>query len=967
MVNCDYSSSFVNTTTPINQVGDWEQDCKTLLSDRAPIGIKLLNQLQLDLFLKECFLEDAGVAEGYTVGQHTRMVLEVAEKYKGTFQNAVEKSVTWNEFLLFLCLHDIGKGRAASEHDSNTFRSSLTFKEAELAHTQQILVGTMTRLGIDAAKIQIFSAMLMYDTQGLYLKGDINIHEAFDNILEMLKAANMEGQALQFYELFAAFHMVDAASYPCVFGAVFDVRGGELVLQEAQNTKAEALRSQLENVDKGKDCLRNLIMDIDSKVPFSRVMAQLNKDIPSLSSFLKAELKYLCTVNASEPAQEKRFKETKTQFKKLLRFLAQDEKAYKEYKNLVLADISQGEGKDLIYLFSGLMGSRYQVNENYILIDTYIQFRRQYLCRYSIEKITKLLQGRESHIELLGISLLHGSRSTIWPGLYMTSFQLIPKGRLDRLGVSTMSGELGGGVDYLGINQSNLSGVSLNQAETAIEFGYIENYNIVLDDEIYKLEVFLQDVKDYEERGNTEDVLKNPLQYNRLCDSVRRVGTLAPERLKNLKDNLKEAVQKVRGWIPQPQNAHEEMMIYLSNLEKVIEATFFTPPGVANALKDPYPTLFASTKVYHRPFLRGDGFLERVTKSMKVGEEVDFIFTPQDRILEMEELLSAHKLTSVQVSSIEALEGATALNRVLLPYFFKIAGMKEKEIISNKIQDNLKQFENIHNKVKNKVGESKGKPKDSTEFIGHQICAWKVPSKIFQMTHLTSLTMGFYRNIDLPPEIGTLTALKNLELIAFKSFPYEMKGLTNLETLKLSGVSRQVTEFSVDLSGMTKLNKLSLQDIKLSEDHDFSNLQELKELTLENTKLSKIPESICKLVSLERLDLYKNAISEIPDRFSNLGNLRILVLTDNRMANIPAVFAEMKCLVDVKLMNNLLPEFALEDQCDYDEETSSFIYTEGFKAHLESLFPKELRESQGVRSFRLSNIELSVGRGSKIV
>ena len=156
----------------------------------------------------EFYSKLAGVIEGYTVGQHTEMVLELAQKYRAFFERQISEHMAWEEFLLFLALHDIGKG-VSKEYVSNTSPSA---KELELKASQQILTTVCEKLWIRSCVGNVFQAMLMYDSQGDYLKGDINAETFKDHILNMSAVCNLKPHA--FYQIYSVFHIIDAASYP---------------------------------------------------------------------------------------------------------------------------------------------------------------------------------------------------------------------------------------------------------------------------------------------------------------------------------------------------------------------------------------------------------------------------------------------------------------------------------------------------------------------------------------------------------------------------------------------------------------------------------------------------------------------------------------------------------------------------------------------------------------------------------
>jgi hypothetical protein len=145
---------------------EWQSNIREVLATENASPTSILQVLSQHPFLQECYSKYA--QEGFSVGQHTQRVLELAQKYRACLEKDIAEVVSWDEFLLFLALHDIGKG-IAQENESLAFGTKLSFKEGKLETTQQILTTAMEMLGVPPHKTRLFCEMLRYDTQGLYL------------------------------------------------------------------------------------------------------------------------------------------------------------------------------------------------------------------------------------------------------------------------------------------------------------------------------------------------------------------------------------------------------------------------------------------------------------------------------------------------------------------------------------------------------------------------------------------------------------------------------------------------------------------------------------------------------------------------------------------------------------------------------------------------------------------------------
>lgn len=189
----------------------WRSHVLNIMSNPNFTSTSLLEALSQKESLKTCYSKSAGVYEEYTVGQHTQRVIDIAQKYRHLFVDTIEFLVNWEQFLLFLALHDIGKGISKEEFRAGNSQG-LSAKQLELKYCSEILESTMKDLKVSPPIIKIFNAMLMYDCIGDYLQCDTDLETITSKLLEMALSADCH--PLQFYQLFRIFHLVDAASYP---------------------------------------------------------------------------------------------------------------------------------------------------------------------------------------------------------------------------------------------------------------------------------------------------------------------------------------------------------------------------------------------------------------------------------------------------------------------------------------------------------------------------------------------------------------------------------------------------------------------------------------------------------------------------------------------------------------------------------------------------------------------------------
>jgi hypothetical protein len=186
------------------------QVVKESLSDKNYEPAKLLSNLAKSPFIKKLYNVSSGVKEGYSVGQHTEMVLNQFEKY---FHNKDQvKIISREEFKLVLALHDIGKGLANIEK-GNT--------DEQHEYTKKVLWNTLKSLDMEANKIDLVINLIDQDIVGDFIKESSNAIRTNEKLqdnnkfsLEIKKLAKAIGKdPKDTLLLLKQFYFCDAGSY----------------------------------------------------------------------------------------------------------------------------------------------------------------------------------------------------------------------------------------------------------------------------------------------------------------------------------------------------------------------------------------------------------------------------------------------------------------------------------------------------------------------------------------------------------------------------------------------------------------------------------------------------------------------------------------------------------------------------------------------------------------------------------
>ena len=155
---------------------------------------------------------------------------------------------------------------------------------------------------------------------------------------------------------------------------------------------------------------------------------------------------------------------------------------------------------------------------------------------------------------------------------------------------------------------------------------------------------------------------------------------------------------------------------------------------------------------------------------------------------------------------------------------------------------------------------------------------------------------------EIPPELGNLTYLEELELPRNRlsgEIPPELGNLANLEGLWLN-VNELSGEIPPELGNLVNLKSLALWKNRLSGEipPELGNLANLEELSLSFNELSgEIPPELGNLANLQELSLHTNQLSgEIPPELGNLTNLQELSLDSKFTGCLPTSLSQLPIL-----------------------------------------------------------------------
>ncbi|MFO1440803.1 MAG: hypothetical protein U1F81_20970 [Verrucomicrobiaceae bacterium] len=160
---------------------------------------------------------------------------------------------------------------------------------------------------------------------------------------------------------------------------------------------------------------------------------------------------------------------------------------------------------------------------------------------------------------------------------------------------------------------------------------------------------------------------------------------------------------------------------------------------------------------------------------------------------------------------------------------------------------------------------------------------------------------------EIPPEIGQLTDLKQLNLTgnSLTHLPSEIGHLTALSTLNLT--NNPITCLPPEIGQLTSLSRLELYGGKLTTlPPEIGQLSALTRLGLSGNQLTKLPLEIGLLSALTTLDLSYNSLAELPPQIGQTTDLTTLNLCHNRLKTLPQEIGGLKRLKRLLMENNKL-------------------------------------------------------------
>ncbi|XAR49155.1 hypothetical protein NMG60_11032249 [Bertholletia excelsa] len=187
----------------------------------------------------------------------------------------------------------------------------------------------------------------------------------------------------------------------------------------------------------------------------------------------------------------------------------------------------------------------------------------------------------------------------------------------------------------------------------------------------------------------------------------------------------------------------------------------------------------------------------------------------------------------------------------------------------------------------------------------------KIHDSLGDLTTLTHLNLeGCLNLVEFPNDVSGLKKLEYLNLsgcIKLIALPEDMSGLQSLKDLLVDRTAITMLPDSIFL--LKKIERFSLNDCMLLKQLPctIGKLSSLTDLSLDGSALEEMPSSIGNLTNLAKLSLRRcRSLTSLPDSMGNLKSLIILFLDHNFIKELPASIGSLSHLKTFSRFRNCL-------------------------------------------------------------
>ena len=684
--------------------------------------------------LQQLYSKPIGIGKD-SIEQYTLRVLNLAVKHQRYLSEKLSPNLEFKEFMLFLALYNIYRGLSEEHYEEGVLHvklnTKLNRKDLELLLTRRIIKSILKELKWPTNKIKLCSRLLHSDTISEYLTGELlpSSLGAYQLIIRDAVSAAIKPKKL--FDIFIAFHKVDAGSNMAL-SHIFETDPEKSLQYNKSCTKRiNRIRNYFNLVANGKNILTKFAND-------ENLSLDITKDtMTELDAYLTyIHMQMINDFSRNGTNNQYKFEMILNQYKKVLQkfitLIPVDQLAefHRIYKENIIKRFT--EKKFINYVVSRADKYEYFIpilNQN-INLDLFINnlenFRKDFLVRYKVNLLKSTLINQigfsiqfvdEKIYDLLQITMNHGSKSSTFTNVPLTANKLFPGGVLSKLKVVPISGENSIGITATGINQQNISTTLLDHVDFAIkEFAEneLQNFEINVGIQVNTLITLVNKLSGILERiiqDNKIDQLENNqqkindffeyMQGQQVPILIKRIKYIDSTALDPIKHIIKEFITKLEEtsnaykttssyleYKKQPQSkgyiSHKNLEYFIVETKKALEEAVLTNSSLQEYIDNPFPVIYASDKLLtNNKFIAIERLLPM---GSQIGKDIKYIFVDKEHIPATEKwvdiIITQHQKKPI-IMDLDKLKQAYELHKQLSKtgIYADVLGLNDNNII----------------------------------------------------------------------------------------------------------------------------------------------------------------------------------------------------------------------------------------------------------------------------------------------
>lgn len=420
--------------------------------------------------------------------------------------------------------------------------------------------------------------------------------------------------------------------------------------------------------------------------------------LPTLTNFLKQELKVILNETASERTRET-YKTVNKQIRCLLLFFMShappDEKGERRfvahYEYLLNKSTKERFCPSAMVRGFPLTGDFQERGQLLKFLFLFLTYRRHALIRLFPQRIEKRTRCDIQGSPLLSATWFHGTRSLTT--LDETDFTLMPSGWLSQVGCIPFFGEMKEGAQLHEVNSNALSGTQLDYVNWSMS-DYAKGFQFDIKNEIAQVTSFLA----IKRPGNLSSFCFNSETLSRMEVAMKRWAKWDPAEFKEKIPLIQDQLKILKGISREIEENNvikkddkyystrfNSLLHSLSQIERLITNPLPSPltPEQKKKIQNNFPAVLGSYTLLGEPLKYCDNREYLMHGAVQLGKDLQFLCVSTIHFLKAKSWVKTHLPdANIRVFTFFALEAAQRVDQKMSPYLFDYFSLKKLKKLS---------------------------------------------------------------------------------------------------------------------------------------------------------------------------------------------------------------------------------------------------------------------------------------------